>query len=129
MAESTGIEPVRPEGLDALAPRCLAARPTPQLQLSRHAGSPGRCCPGSWRFCRPPRSCFATGPNCAREPTFGLPGRTRTCMPSRSYRAGHPVELREDEYDWLPPHDSNVPVSVNSGAPSPRWLDGNEMVE
>lgn len=28
--------------------------------------------------------------------------------------------------DWLPPHDSNVPVSVNSGAPSPRWLDGNE---
>ena len=30
---------------------------------------------------------------------------------------------------WLPPHDSNVPVSVNSGAPSPRWLDGNEMVE
>ena len=28
---------------------------------------------------------------------------------------------------WLPPHDSNVPVSVNSGAPSPRWLDGNEM--
>jgi hypothetical protein len=28
MAESTGIEPVRPEGLDALAPRCLTARPT-----------------------------------------------------------------------------------------------------
>ena len=28
--------------------------------------------------------------------------------------------------EWLPPHDSNVPSSVNSGAPSPRWLDGNE---
>ena len=28
MAVSTGIEPVRPEGLDALAPRCLTARPT-----------------------------------------------------------------------------------------------------
>jgi hypothetical protein len=32
MAESTGIEPVRPEGLDALAPRCLTARPTLQFQ-------------------------------------------------------------------------------------------------
>ena len=32
MAESTGIEPVRPEGLDALAPRCLAARPTLQFK-------------------------------------------------------------------------------------------------
>ena len=31
MAESTGIEPVRPEGLDALAPRCLTARPTLQF--------------------------------------------------------------------------------------------------
>jgi (p)ppGpp synthase/HD superfamily hydrolase len=26
--EDTGIEPVRPEGLDALAPHCLTARPT-----------------------------------------------------------------------------------------------------
>ena len=32
MAESTGIEPVRPEGLDALAPRCLTARPTLQFK-------------------------------------------------------------------------------------------------
>src|SRR6185312_15942438 len=32
MAESTGIEPVHPEGLDALASRCLAARPTLQLR-------------------------------------------------------------------------------------------------
>jgi hypothetical protein len=36
MAESTGIEPVRPEGLDALAPRCLTARPTLQ---SHHDGA------------------------------------------------------------------------------------------
>jgi hypothetical protein len=36
---------------------------------------------------------------------------------------------RSEVVDWLPPHDSNVPSSVNSGAPSPRWLDGNEMVE
>ena len=34
MAESTGIEPVRPEGLDALAPRCLTARPT--LRISAY---------------------------------------------------------------------------------------------
>ena len=32
MAESTGIEPVRPEGPDALAPRCLTARPTLQFR-------------------------------------------------------------------------------------------------
>lgn len=31
LVESTGIEPVHPEGFDALAPRCLAARPTLQL--------------------------------------------------------------------------------------------------
>ena len=36
---------------------------------------------------------------------------------------------RPEVVQWLPPHDSNVPSSVNSGAPSPRWLDGNEMVE
>ena len=36
---------------------------------------------------------------------------------------------RPEVVHWLPPHDSNVPSSVNSGAPSPRWLDGNEMVE
>src|SRR5436190_21485592 len=28
LAESAGVEPARPEGLAALAPRCLAARPT-----------------------------------------------------------------------------------------------------
>ena len=33
MAESAGVEPARPEGLAALAPRCLAARPT--LRLSK----------------------------------------------------------------------------------------------
>ena len=38
MAESTGIEPVRPEGLDALAPRCLTARPTLQFKWRARAG-------------------------------------------------------------------------------------------
>ena len=38
MAESTGIEPVRPKGLDALAPRCLTARPTLQIQMVIPAG-------------------------------------------------------------------------------------------
>ena len=33
VAESAGVEPARPEGLAALAPRCLAARPT--LRLSK----------------------------------------------------------------------------------------------
>ena len=28
LAESAGVEPARPEGLVALAPRCLAAQPT-----------------------------------------------------------------------------------------------------
>jgi hypothetical protein len=37
--------------------------------------------------------------------------------------------MRRRKLSWLPPYDSNVPSSVNSGAPSPRWLDGNEMVE
>src|SRR5258708_38605423 len=37
--------------------------------------------------------------------------------------------LVDQEVKWLPPYDSNVPSSVNSGAPSPRWLDGNMMVE
>ena len=38
-------------------------------------------------------------------------------------------QMRRQKLSWLPPYDSNVPSSVNSGAPSPRWLDGNEMVE
>jgi hypothetical protein len=37
--------------------------------------------------------------------------------------------MRRRKLSWLPPYDSNVPSSGNSGAPSPRWLDGNEMVE
>ena len=32
MAESAGVEPARPFGLVALAPRCLAARPTLQVE-------------------------------------------------------------------------------------------------
>src|SRR6266852_586147 len=35
-------------------------------------------------------------------------------------------QMRRQKLSWLPPYDSNVPSSVNSGAPSPRWLDGNE---
>lgn len=46
-------------------------------------------------------------------------------LPVRRPKSGPGSEV----VDWLPPHDSNVPSSVNSGAPSPRWLDGNEMVE
>jgi hypothetical protein len=44
MAESTGIEPVRPEGLDALAPRCLTARPTLQFKWCSRQGSNLRPC-------------------------------------------------------------------------------------
>src|SRR5882724_5159009 len=39
------------------------------------------------------------------------------------------AQMTRQKLSWLPPYDSNVPSSVNSGAPSPRWLDGNEMVE
>ena len=31
--------------------------------------------------------------------------------------------------DWLPPTVSNRAAPVNSRVPSPRWLDGNEVVE
>src|SRR5262245_43353121 len=34
MADGAGVEPARPEGLDALAPRCLAARPTIRWAIS-----------------------------------------------------------------------------------------------
>ena len=40
-------------------------RLTVRLVDERMPGGPGRCCPGSSRFCRPPRSGFATGPNLA----------------------------------------------------------------
>ena len=39
------------------------------------------------------------------------------------------ADILIEKMKWLPPYDSNVPSSVNSGAPSPRWLDGNMMVE
>lgn len=47
VAEGTGIEPVRPEGLDALAPRCIPALPTLRkfyLSKGRHpmADQPSR---------------------------------------------------------------------------------------
>ncbi len=36
LAESAGVEPARPEGLVALAPRCLAARPTLRIEAGPH---------------------------------------------------------------------------------------------
>ena len=43
MAEGAGVEPARPEGLAALASRCLAARPTLRCLLyhsgARHDGA------------------------------------------------------------------------------------------
>ena len=39
MVESAGVEPARPEGLVALAPRCLAARPTLRDVRSPRQGS------------------------------------------------------------------------------------------
>ena len=40
MADGAGVEPARPEGLDALAPRCLTARPTiPICRIAWHPRS------------------------------------------------------------------------------------------
>src|SRR6266852_5844056 len=44
MAESAGVEPARPEGLAALAVRCLAARPTLRKILGCHARASGHHC-------------------------------------------------------------------------------------
>src|ERR1043166_7068359 len=44
LAESAGVEPARPFGLVALAPRCLAARPTPRSRMVGEAGiEPAAC--------------------------------------------------------------------------------------
>jgi hypothetical protein len=40
LAESAGVEPARPEGLVALAPRCLAARPTLRIWWSQKDSNP-----------------------------------------------------------------------------------------
>src|SRR5882757_8874517 len=40
-----------------------------------------------------------------------------------------PRKTSASKKNWLPPTVSNRATPVNSRAPSPRWLDGNEMVE
>lgn len=85
LAESAGVEPARPEGLVALAPRCLAARPTLLI------GDPGKIRTCDRRFRKPMRSPLRYGTS------SGAPSRIRTRVFHVRTVAPHPFEPSEQK--------------------------------
>lgn len=91
-AESTGIEPVRPEGLDALASRCLAARPTLQFKW--------RACPVS----NPHKAVWMTADHPVDPRTHGSESGSRTRL---SGFADRTLAAWVSRQHWQPLPDSN----------------------